>query len=190
MGMYALNGILFNHESPRRGGTFVTKKVTSNVAHIMAARRDRILLGNLDSLRDWGHARDYVKAMYMMLQQDKPEDYVVATGRQYSVRQLCSLCFEMIGRPVVWRGTGLSEEGVEKATGQVLVQVSEKYFRPAEVETLLGDMSKLKAETGWVPDTSFKQLIYEMLEYDLLQHGQKMPAMAKEVRDREKDEYC
>merc|ERR1740129_1538405 len=146
--MYALNGILFNHESPRRGGTFVTKKVTANVASIMAGRRDKILLGNLDSLRDWGHARDYVKAMWMMLQKEKPDDYVVATGQQFSVRQLCSLCFEMIGRPVVWRGTGLSEEGVEKSTGQVLVQVSEKYFRPAEVETLLGDMSKLKAETG------------------------------------------
>merc|ERR1711933_388517 len=188
--MYALNGILFNHESPRRGGTFVTKKVTSNVAQIVAGQRDKILLGNLDSLRDWGHARDYVKAMYMMLQKEKPDDYVVATNKQYSVRQLCAICFEMIGRPLVWRGTGLSEEGVDKATGQVLVQVSPKYFRPAEVETLLGDMSKLKAETGWVPETSFKALVYEMLEYDLVQHGQKMPATAKEIRDREGDEYC
>jgi len=189
-GMYALNGILFNHESPRRGGTFVTKKVTSNVAQIAAGQRDKILLGNLDSLRDWGHARDYVKAMWMMLQKEKPDDYVVATNKQYSVRQLCSLCFEMIGRPVVWRGTGLSEEGVDKATGQVLVQVSEKYFRPAEVETLLGDMSKLKEETGWVPETSFKALVHEMLEYDMMQHGQTLPAKAKEVRDRSGDEYC
>jgi len=189
-GMYALNGILFNHESPRRGGTFVTKKVTSNVAQIMAGQRDKILLGNLDSLRDWGHARDYVKAMWMMVQKEKPEDYVVATNKQYSVRQLCSLCFELIGRPVVWRGAGVSEEGVEKATGQVLVQVSEKYFRPAEVETLLGDMSKLTKETGWVPETSFKAMIYEMLEYDMVQSGQQMPAKAKEVRDREGDEYC
>merc|ERR1711920_841874 len=109
MGMYALNGILFNHESPRRGGTWVTKKVTSNAAHIMAGRRDRILLGNLDSLRDWGHARDYVKAMWMMLQQEKPDDYVVATNKQYSVRDLVTLCFEMVGQPVVWRGEGLSE---------------------------------------------------------------------------------
>merc|ERR1712241_1305348 len=116
--MYALNGILFNHESPRRGGTFVTKKVTANVAHIMAGQKDRILLGNLDSRRDWGHARDYVKAMWLMLQQEKPDDYVVATGQQFSVRQLCALCFEMIGRPVVWRGTGLSEEGVDKAGSQ------------------------------------------------------------------------
>jgi len=188
--MYALNGILFNHESPRRGGTFVTKKVTSNVASILAGRRDRILLGNLDSLRDWGHARDYVKAMYMMLQQDKPEDYVVATGRQYSVRQLCSLCFEMVGRPVTWRGKGLEEEGVDEKTGQVLVQVSPKYFRPAEVETLLGDMTKLKTETGWNPDTSFKELIYEMMEYDMKQSGLELPECAKAVRDRMGDEYC
>lgn len=188
-GMYALNGILFNHESPRRGGTFVTKKVTSNVANIMAGRQDRILLGNLDSLRDWGHARDYVKAMWMMLQQEKPDDYVVATSRQYSVRQLCTLCFEMVGRPVVWRGTGLNEEGVEEKTGKVLVQVSPKYFRPAEVDTLLGDMSKLKAETGWEPDTTFKSLIHEMLEYDMMQVGLELPAQAKVIRDRVGDEY-
>jgi len=188
--MYALNGILFNHESPRRGGTFVTKKVTSHVAQILAGRRDRILLGNLDSLRDWGHARDYVKAMWMMLQQEKPEDYVVATGRQYSVRQLCTLCFEMVGRPVTWRGKGLEEEGIDQKTGQVLVQVSPKYFRPAEVDTLLGDMTKLKTETGWTPDTSFKELIYEMLEYDMKQYGLEFPADAKVVRDRTGDEYC
>merc|ERR1711972_1061972 len=182
--MYALNGILFNHESPRRGGTFVTKKVTSNVAHIMAGRRDRILLGNLDSLRDWGHARDYVKAMWMMLQQEKPEDYVVATNKQYSVRQLCSLCFEMVGRPVVWRGKGLEEEGVEEKTGQVLVQVSEKYFRPTEVETLLGDASKAKEKLGWAPEISFKQLVHEMLEHDLNQVGLELPAAAGELLKR------
>jgi len=189
-GMYALNGILFNHESPRRGGTFVTKKVTSNVAQIVAGQRDKILLGNLDSLRDWGHARDYVKAMWMMLQKDTPDDYVVATGQQFSVRQLVSLCFEMIGRPLVWRGKGLSEEGVDQKSGQVMVQISEKYFRPTEVETLLGDMTKLKTETGWTPDTSFKALIYEMLEYDFIQIGQQMPACGKEVRDRQGDEFC
>merc|ERR1719174_489184 len=114
----------------------------------------------------------------MMLQQEKPEDYVVATGRQYSVRQLCSLCFEMVGRPVIWRGTGLEEEGIDAKTGQVLVQVSPKYFRPAEVETLLGDMTKLKTEIGWTPDSSFKQLVYEMLEYDMNQSGCNMPADA------------
>jgi len=147
-------------------------------------------LGNLDSLRDWGHARDYVKAMWMMLQQEKPEDYVVATGKQYSVRQLCAICFEMVGKTLQWRGTGVSEEGVDAATGQVLVQVSEKYFRPTEVETLLGDMTKLKTETGWTPDTSFKALIYEMMEYDMRQVGMELPASAKEVRDRKGDEYC
>lgn len=188
--MYALNGILFNHESPRRGGTFVTKKVTSNVAHIMAGRRERIQLGNLDSLRDWGHARDYVKAMWMMLQQETPDDYVVATCKQYSVRQLCSLCFEMVGRPLIWRGNGLEEEGIDEKTGQVLVQVSPKYFRPAEVETLLGDMSKLQKETGWRPETPFKHLIYEMMECDMQQSGLELPAIAKQVRDRPGDEYC
>merc|ERR1719460_2937820 len=137
--MFAVNGILFNHESPRRGGTFVTKKVTATVARIMAGRQKRLVLGNLDSLRDWGHARDYVKQMWLMLQADTPEDFVVATGVQYSVRDLVSLCFEMSGRPVTFRGEGVLEEGIDTKSGEVLVQVSEKYFRPAEVETLLGD---------------------------------------------------
>jgi GDPmannose 4,6-dehydratase len=189
-GMYALNGILFNHESPRRGGTFVTKKVTANVAEIMAGRRDRILLGNLDSLRDWGHARDYIKAMWMMLQQEKPDDYVVSTNKQYSVRQLVTLCFELVGKKIAWRGKGLEEEGIDEQTGQVLVQVSPKYFRPAEVETLLGDMSKLVKETGWTPETSFKALIHEMMEYDLKQVGLSLPATAAAIRDRADDEYC
>merc|ERR1712151_1070261 len=122
-GMYALNGILFNHESPRRGGTFVTKKVTASVAHIVAGKKDKIMLGNLDSKRDWGHARDYVKAMHMMLLQETPDDYVVATNKQYSVRDLCTLCFEMVGKKVIWRGEGLAEEGVEESTGKVLVCV-------------------------------------------------------------------
>jgi len=188
--MYAVNGILFNHESPRRGGTFVTKKVTANVAQIIAGQRDRIILGNMDSLRDWGHARDYVKAMWMMLQQETPEDFVVATGRQYSVRQLVTLCFEMVGREIIWRGTGLDEEGVDKESGEVLVQVSPKYFRPAEVETLLGDMSKLQAATGWVPETSFKALVYEMLDSDMKSCGRELPPEAKQIRDRAGDEYC
>merc|ERR1711957_614300 len=125
-----------------------------------------------------------------MLQKDTPDDYVVATGQQFSVRQLVSLCFEMIGRPLVWRGKGLSEEGVDQKSGQVMVQISEKYFRPTEVETLLGDMTKLKTETGWTPDTSFKALVYEMMEYDMRQVGMELPASAKEVRDRKGDEYC
>jgi len=188
--MYACNGILFNHESPRRGGTFVTKKVTSNVAHIMAGRRERLILGNLDSLRDWGHARDYVKAMWLMLQQEKPDDFVVATNKQYTVRQLVTLCFEMCGKTITWRGNGLEEEGIDNSTGQVLVQVSPKYFRPTEVDTLLGDMSKLRSETGWSVETPFKALIYEMMDYDMKSCGLELPEKAKEVRDRTGDEYC
>jgi len=187
--MFASNGILFNHESPRRGGTFVTKKVTSNVAQIMAGTRDRILLGNLDSKRDWGHAKDYVRMMWMMLQQEKPDDFVVATNKQYSVRDLVTLCFEMVGRPVVWRGTGLEEEGVDEKSGQVLVQVSPKYFRPTEVETLLGDPAKAKDKLGWTPEISFKLLVHEMLEYDMKQVGRELPAQAKQILDRQ-DQYC
>jgi len=187
--MFASNGILFNHESPRRGGTFVTKKVTSNVAQIMAGKRERILLGNLDSKRDWGHAKDYVRMMWMMLQQETPDDFVVATNKQYSVRDLVTLCFEMVGKTVSWRGSGLEEEGVDASSGQVLVQVSPKYFRPTEVETLLGDPAKAKQKLGWVPEISFKQLIHEMLECDMKQQGQTLPASALEIVGR-KDQYC
>merc|ERR1712032_86832 len=187
--MFAVNGILFNHESPRRGGTFVTKKVTSSIACIMAGRQDKILIGNLDSKRDWGHAKDYVIAMWMMLQGEKPTDYVIATNKQYSVRDLITVCFEMVGKKVVWRGGGLSEEGVNDATGEVLVQVSPKYFRPTEVETLLGDASKANKELGWKPKASFKELVYEMLEYDLQQVDVPMPAVAKEVLARKDDTY-
>jgi GDPmannose 4,6-dehydratase len=186
--MFAANGILFNHESPRRGGTFVTKKVTYSVARIVAGRQEKILLGNLDSKRDWGHARDYVRAMWMMLQQAAPVDYVIATSKQYSVRDLVTLCFEMVGKEITWRGSGLDEEGVD-ATGNVLVQVSPKYFRPTEVETLLGDAAKAKAELGWTPETSFKELVYEMMEYDLKQNGVELPAKAAEIVKRE-DKYC
>jgi GDPmannose 4,6-dehydratase len=187
--MHAVNGILFNHESPRRGGTFVTKKVTSNVAHIMVGKRDRLTLGNMDSKRDWGHAKDYVRMMWMMLQQQKPDDFVVATSKQYSVRDLVTLCFEMAGRPVVWRGKELEEEGIDEKTGQVLVQVSPKYFRPTEVETLLGDATKAKKILNWTPEISFKQLVYEMMEYDMKQVGLDMPACAGEVLKRS-DKYC
>jgi len=173
--MFAVNGILFNHESPRRGGTFVTKKVTNSVARIAAGLQDRIVLGNLDAKRDWGHARDYVKAMWMMLQHSEPIDWVVATSKQYSVRDFCKIAFEMVGRKVVWRGTGITEEGVDEATGQVLVQVSEKYFRPTEVETLLGDATKANTELGWKPETSFKDLVYEMLKADFEELGTDFP---------------
>lgn len=187
--MYACNGILFNHESPRRGGTFVTKKVTAAVARIKVGRQDKLEIGNLDSKRDWGHARDYVKAMYLMLQQAKPDDFVVATCKQYSVRQLITLCFELVGISIVWRGEGVSEEGIDKDTNKVLVQVSEKYFRPTEVDTLLGDPAKARKELGWTPESSFKMLIYEMMECDCKANGFELPASATAIRDRE-DEYC
>merc|ERR1719152_852184 len=186
--MFAVNGILFNHESPRRGGTFVTKKVTSTVARIAAKKQERLVLGNLDSKRDWGHAKDYVKAMWMMLQTDTPEDYVISTAKQYSVRQLCSLCFEMIGRPITFRGSGISEEGVD-ADGNVVIQVSEKYFRPTEVETLLGDATKAKTKLGWTAETSFKELVYDMMTHDMAQVGQELPKSAEDILKRE-DEYC
>jgi len=179
--MFACNGILFNHESPRRGGTFVTKKVTSTIARMEAGQQDKLVLGNLDAKRDWGHARDYVKAMWMMLQQHEPTDFVCATGVQYSVRDLCTLCFDMIGKPVVWRGEGISEEGVDKATGKVVVQVSEKYFRPTEVETLLGDPAKLKKEVNWEPETPFKTLVFEMMKYDFERYGLELPPVASEM---------
>jgi GDPmannose 4,6-dehydratase len=187
--MFACNGILFNHESPRRGGTFVTKKVTSTVARIKAGRQNLLTIGNLDAKRDWGHARDYVKAMWMMLQQEKPEDFVIATSKQYSVRQLIALCFELVGIHVEWRGEGINEEGVDKESNKVLVKVSEKYFRPTEVETLLGDASKAKKDIGWVAETSFKLLIYEMMECDLKQNGLELAAGSKAILDRQ-DEYC
>merc|ERR1712217_653024 len=158
-------------------------------AHIMAGRKDRILLGNLDSKRDWGHAKDYVRMGWMMLQQEQPDDFVVATNKQYSVRDLCTLCFEMVGKKVTWRGKGVEEEGVDDKTGQVLVQVSPKYFRPTEVETLLGDPAKAKKILGWEPEISFKALVHEMLNYDMIQVGLELPAQAGEIRDR-KDQYC
>jgi len=187
--IYACNGILFNHESPRRGGTFVTKKVTMGVARIKAGRQDKLVMGNIDSLRDWGHARDYVKGMWLMLQQEKPDDFVLATNKQYSVRQFMSLAFEMVGIIIEWRGEGVSEVGVDKATNKVLVEISEKYFRPTEVETLLGDPAKAKKGLGWVPETSFKALVHEMMDYDLKQNGLELAPEATAIRDR-KDDYC
>jgi len=187
--IYACNGILFNHESPRRGGTFVTKKVTMAVARIKAGRQEKLVMGNIDSLRDWGHARDYVKGMYLMLQQEKPDDFVLATGKQYTVRQFMTLAFEMVGIHVEWRGEGVSETGADKATNKVLVEISEKYFRPTEVETLLGDPAKAKKILGWEPETSFKALVYEMMDYDLKQNGLELSAEAAAICDR-KDDYC
>jgi GDPmannose 4,6-dehydratase len=188
-GVFASNGILFNHESPRRGGTFVTKKVTASVARIAAGKQECLVLGNIDSKRDWGHAKDYVRMMWMMLQQDQPDDFVVATNKQYSVRQLVTLCFAMIGKTVIWRGDGINEEGIEKATGQVVVKISEKYFRPTEVETLLGDATKAKEKLGWTPLIGFKELVYDMMKYDLHQVGQDFAPEVDAIMQRKDDEY-
>ena len=154
-GMYACNGILFNHESPIRGETFVTRKITRALARIKLGLQDKFYLGNMDAKRDWGHARDYVEMQWLMLQQDEPEDYVIATGKQYSVREFVEAAAKCIDVEVEWQGTGIDEEGINKATGDVIVEVDPRYFRPTEVETLLGDPSKAKEKLGWVPTTIF-----------------------------------
>jgi GDPmannose 4,6-dehydratase len=165
--LFACSGILFNHESPRRGENFVTRKITMTLAQILQGKTDTLSLGNLDARRDWGYAKDYVEGMWMMLQQDKPEDYVLATGKQQTVREFVNLAFGFCGIELDWQGSGVNEKGVDKATGKVLVEVSPKYFRPAEVETLLGDCTKAKTQLGWSPKTSFKELVEMMMENDL-----------------------
>ena len=165
--LFACSGILFNHESPRRGENFVTRKITMTLAQILQGKTDTLSLGNLDARRDWGYAKDYVEGMWMMLQQDKPEDYVLATGKQQTVREFVNLAFGFCGIELDWQGSGVNEKGVDKATGKVLVEVNPKYFRPAEVETLLGDCTKAKTQLGWSPKTSFKELVEMMMENDL-----------------------
>lgn len=166
-GMYACNGILFNHESPRRGETFVTRKITRALARIAIGLEDCLYLGNLDSKRDWGHARDYVQMQWLMLQQDKPQDYVIATGRQESVRRFVELCAAHAGMDIAWEGKGLDERGVDRKTGKAVVKVDPRYFRPAEVDTLLGDASKARRELGWEPKTTLEGLVDEMMSFDL-----------------------
>ena len=165
-GMYACNGILFNHESPMRGETFVTRKITRGLARIKLGLQSQLFLGNLDAKRDWGHARDYIEMQWMMLQQEKPQDYVIATGRQYSVRDFVQRCAVLLELDLTWHGSGVDEKAVDK-TGNVVVSVDPRYFRPTEVETLLGDPSKAQRELGWVPRTSFEELVREMVECDL-----------------------
>ena len=160
--MYACSGILFNHESPRRGETFVTRKITLGLSAISKGEQECLYLGNLNALRDWGHARDYVEAMWLMLQQDKPDDYVIATGKMYSVRDFVEACAPYFDMNIMWMGEGLDEVGIDKKTGNVIIKVDPKYFRPAEVEQLLGDATKAKKELGWEPKTSFEQLVKEM----------------------------
>jgi GDPmannose 4,6-dehydratase len=166
-GMYACNGILFNHESPIRGETFVTRKITRALARIKLGLQDCLFLGNLDSKRDWGHARDYIEMQWLMLQQEKPEDFVIATGVQYSVRDFVNAAGAEIGISVDWRGSGVDEKGYDPQ-GNCIVQVDPRYFRPTEVETLLGDATKAREKLGWTPRTTFAELVAEMVREDLI----------------------
>lgn len=167
-GMFAVNGILFNHESERRGETFVTRKITLAVANIKKGYQKKLYLGNLNSLRDWGYAKDYVECMWLILQHDKPEDFVIATGEQHSVREFTELAFRQVGIELEWQGEGVNEKGICKETGNVLVEVDPKYFRPTEVETLLGNPTKAKTLLGWNPTkTSFEKLVEIMVKHDL-----------------------
>jgi GDPmannose 4,6-dehydratase len=165
-GMYACNGILFNHESPIRGETFVTRKITRALARIKLGLQDCLFLGNLDSKRDWGHAKDYIEMQWLMLQQEQPEDFVIATGVQYSVRDFVDAAATEIGIAVEWRGTGVDEKGYD-ALGKCIVQVDPRYFRPTEVETLLGDATKAREKLGWTPRITFAELVAEMVREDL-----------------------
>jgi GDP-mannose 4,6-dehydratase len=166
-GLYACNGILFNHESPIRGETFVTRKITRALARIKLGMQDRLYLGNLNARRDWGHAKDYVEMQWLMLQQEKPEDFVIATGEQHSVREFVTIASAELGIDLRWEGEGLDEKGYDSRTGACLVEVDPRYFRPAEVETLLGDASKAKQKLGWQPKIGFRELVTEMMREDL-----------------------
>jgi len=166
---FACNGILFNHESPIRGETFVTRKITRAVARIKLGLLDKLFLGNLDSRRDWGHAKDYVEAQWLILQQDSPDDYVIATGEQHSVREFVETAFHEIGIHVRWEGTGINEKGHNDVTGEVLVEVDQRYFRPTEVETLLGDPSKAVKKLGWRAKVGFNDLVAEMVREDVME---------------------
>jgi len=165
--MFACSGILFNHESPIRGETFVTRKITRAVAHIAAGLQDHLLLGNLDARRDWGHAKDYVEAMWLILQQEEPDDFVIATGENHSVREFVELAFAEIGIEIVWKGHGVNEIGYDKNTGKELIFINPRYFRPAEVDLLIGDYSKAYNTFGWTPKISFKQLVTEMVTCEI-----------------------
>jgi GDPmannose 4,6-dehydratase len=166
-GIHASNGILFNHESPIRGETFVTRKITRGVAAIAHGLQSQIFLGNLDALRDWGHARDYVEGMWLMLQQDEPDDYVLATGESHSVREFVEAAFAHIGRHIEWRGAGVDEVGMDKKSNRPLVSIDPRYFRPTEVEQLLGNPAKAKSKLGWSHRIGFTELVAEMMESDL-----------------------
>ena len=183
-GMYACNGILFNHESPVRGETFVTRKITRALARISLGLQDMLYLGNMDAKRDWGHAKDYVEMQWLMLQQDEPDDFCIATGVQYSVRDFVDIAWSYLGKRIRWEGEGMDEKGYDSETGNLLVVVDPRYFRPTEVETLLGDASKAKEKLGWEPKITLEEIVYEMMENDInitkrdslvKKHGFKVP---------------
>jgi GDPmannose 4,6-dehydratase len=166
-GIYACNGILFNHESPVRGETFVTRKITRALARISLGLQETLYLGNLNAMRDWGHAKDYVEMQWLMLQQDEPDDFCIATGIQYSVRDFVNFAWGHINKKINWKGEGLDEKGYDSETGKLIVSVDGHYFRPAEVETLLGDPSKAKEKLGWEPKITLEEMVHEMMENDI-----------------------
>ena len=166
-GIYACNGILFNHESPVRGETFVTRKITRALARISLGMQETLYLGNLDSKRDWGHAKDYVEMQWLMLQQDEPDDFVIATGLQYSVRDFVDIAYDYLGKKIRWEGKALQEKGYDSKTGKLIVSVDPRYFRPSEVETLLGDPSKAREKLGWEPKIKLKEMVHEMMDNDI-----------------------
>lgn len=183
--MFCCSGILFNHESERRGETFVTRKITLAAARIARGLQDKLYLGNLDSLRDWGYAKDYVKCMWLILQQDEPNDYVIATGEQHSVREFATLAFKRAGIELAWQGSGLDEKGIDKATGRTLVEISPDFYRPTDVVNLLGDPAKARRELGWDPRaTSFERLVEIMVDHDMAKAAAER-AQADAVRDEE-----
>lgn len=164
--LYAINGILFNHESPRRGETFVTKKITMAAARIKLGLQSKLYLGNLDAKRDWGHAKEYVEGMWLMMQQKNPEDFVLATGKTYTVREFVELAFNAVDIDIIWEGSGINEKGINKNTNEIIVEVNSRYFRPTEVDLLIGDASKAKINLGWEPKVTLNKLVKEMVEYD------------------------
>ena len=166
-GLFACNGILFNHESPRRGETFVTRKITRGLSRILCGLDDKLYLGNLDAKRDWGYAKDYVEGMWLILQQETPDDYILATNETHTVREFIEEVCRLIGIDLIWEGSGVEEKGVDKKSGKTIIEIDPKYFRPAEVDILIGDNSKAKSVLGWIPKTTFKELVKLMIEADM-----------------------